>query len=57
MPDISMCSEGYKKCDAANACRRSPLVSKPSEFWQAYASFQPGDDGSPCEFVWPWVEI
>lgn len=47
MPDISMCTNSA--CPLSKDCYRHMAV--PS-FWQAYAGFAPGEDGS-CDWFMP----
>ena len=47
MPDISMCAN--KRCSQAETCYR--FRAEPNPFRQAYADFQPNEDGT-CQYYW-----
>jgi len=48
MPDIVMCEN--KECYLASKCYRQ--VAEPDSYRQAYAHFEPDDDGE-CEWFMP----
>lgn len=48
MPDIAMCAN--EKCPLSKTCKRhEDSGTKPSDYWQSWADFEPEN----CEYYWP----